>query len=130
MQKDHLPTTLLRSPKTEAHYLEQRKLRAENSELYPPFSPTEKDAIEVFDHWMIIPNDFPYDAVSIQHDMLFTRRPAVFDWDLLNQEELKELSLLKKTHIAESYDVFYENLPKGRTVPGHFHIHLLKLKRL
>lgn len=129
MQKDHLTTTFLRSPEMEARYLEQRKLRTKHPELYPPFSPTEKDALKVFDYWMIIPNDFPYDAVAEQHDMLFTRRPVVFDWDLLTPQELHELQDLKKSYIADTYDVLYENLPRGRTVPGHFHLHLLKLRR-
>jgi hypothetical protein len=129
MQKDNLTVTFLRTPETEAKYLEQRRLRTEHPELYPPFSPTEKDAVKIFDHWMIIPNDFPYDAITDQHDMLFTRRPVVFDWDLLTQQELDELHIIKKTYIADTYDVFYENLPRGRTVPGHFHLHLLKLRR-
>ncbi len=126
---DHLTTTFLRSSETENKYFKERKKRVDDPKNNPPFSPTENDAIEVFKYWMIIPNDFPYDAIATKHDMLFTRRKVAFDWSLLTDEELQELMELKKGFINDTYDVFYENLPRGQTLPSHFHLHLLTLKR-
>lgn len=127
--QDHLTTTFLRSAETEARYLEQRKRRVNDPEHNPPFSPTVNNAIREFDHWFIIENDFPYDAIATTHHLLFTKRKVAFEWDLLSSEERSELEKLKKEFFNHEYDVFYENLPKGQTLRSHFHLHLLILKR-
>jgi hypothetical protein len=67
--------------------------------------------------------------VAKTNHMIFIKRDVVFDWDLLTKGELDELSYLKKTYIADNYDSVWENLPSGQTVPGRFHLHLIKLKR-
>jgi hypothetical protein len=61
--------------------------------------------------------------------MIVTKRIVPFDWRLLTPEEEKEIEFLKETYLNEHYEVVWENLPKGQTVPGHFHLHLLVLKR-
>ncbi|MCD8528164.1 MAG: HIT domain-containing protein [Candidatus Pacebacteria bacterium] len=124
-----MTTTFLRTPETEARYFAQRKLRMEQPDRYPPFSPTLADALREFDHWFIVENDFPYDAIATTHHLIFTKRHIPFEWALLNQAERDELEHLKKTVFATEYEVLYENLPKGQTVPTHFHLHLLILKR-
>jgi len=94
-----------------------------------PFEDFEASTVKKFKHWLIVKNEFPYDAVSEVNHMLFTIRKIPFSWDYVNKDEMDELNELKKTYLNKEYDVIYENLPKGQTVPGHFHIHLLKLKR-
>lgn len=88
-----------------------------------------KKVIAEFEHWAIIENDFPYDAIASTNHLLFTKREIPFDWDLLNQEELKELNKIRKEYLNKNYEVVWENLPKGQTVPVHFHLHLLTLIR-
>lgn len=127
--QDHLTTTFLRSHETESRYLEQRKRRVHDPKNNPPFEPRIDNAIREFDHWFIIENDFPYDAIATTHHLLFTKRKVAFEWDLLTQEEREELEYLKKEFFNNEYDVFYENLPKGQTLRSHFHLHLLILKR-
>ncbi|MGB0925343.1 MAG: hypothetical protein ACPGTS_01390 [Minisyncoccia bacterium] len=95
----------------------------------PSVNPFLKKSIISFDHWEIIENDFPYDAIADVSHMLFPKRDFVFDWDLMNIKEREELDTLKKTYFNDNYDVVYENLPGAQTIPGRFHLHLLKLKR-
>lgn len=85
--------------------------------------------IKEFEHWMIIPNDFPYDAIATVNHMILPKRAVSFDWQLITDDEKRELELLKQTYLSENYDLVWENLPKGQTVPGNFHLHLLVLKR-
>lgn len=92
-------------------------------------SDPESRAIHVFNHWLIIESDFPYDNIEDKTHILFSRREVFFDWDLLSLEEKEELFSLKKGFLKDHYDVVYENLPSGQTVPGHFHLILLVLKR-
>lgn len=85
--------------------------------------------VKEFDHWIIIENLFPYDAIAETSHMIITKRKVPFDWRLLTEEEEKEIDLLKETYINDNYDVVWENLPKDQTVTEHFHLHLLVLKR-
>ncbi len=94
-----------------------------------PFADNEKNAIIKFKHWLLIENEFPYDAIATQNHLLFTRRVIPFKWEALSKEERKELESLKSGYLAEHYDAVWENLPKGQTVPGHFHLQVLTLKR-
>lgn len=121
--------TFLRTEETMNKYVEITKEREEKGVFYNPFSSDSEKVVEDFEHWKIIENDFPYDAVAKTSHMIATKRQIPFDWKLLNQEEIKEFENLRDGYIRENYDVIYENLPKGQTIPGHFHLHLLVLKR-
>jgi hypothetical protein len=102
----------------------------ERKELTVPVNPFlnwKESCIKEFEHWVIIPNEFPYDAISTTNHMIATKRAVAFDWRLLTLEEEKEIDMLKETYLNEHYDVVWENLPKGQTVPAHFHLQLLVL---
>lgn len=43
----------------------------------------------------------------------------------LNEEELKELRKIKETYVNIEYDWIMEPVPKGKTIPAHFHLHLI-----
>lgn len=75
-------------------------------------------------------NKYPYDAVATTSHILATKREVSFDWSLLNSEEKNEFEEIKKNYLVNHYDVIWENLPKGQTIPGHFHLNLLVLKRV
>ncbi len=85
--------------------------------------------IKEFKYWLIIENEFPYDAIAELHHMLVPKRSVAFDWDLLSREELEEYNFIRKEYLPELYELIWENLPKNRTIPEHFHVHLLRLKR-
>lgn len=110
-------------------YVEMMQQRKASGIDVNPFKDWKDHAIKEFNHWFIIPNDYPYDAIASVNHMIAPKREVAFNWQLLSDEEEDELDLLKATYLNEHYDVVYENLPKGQTIPAHFHLHLLVLKR-
>lgn len=80
-----------------------------------------------FNYWKIIPNRYPYDAVAIKHDLLYPVR-HVAKLEALNNAELKELAELKETYLNEHYVFIAEAVPKNKSIPGHFHLHLIEPK--
>jgi len=46
----------------------------------------------------------------------------------LNQEERTELAEIKKV-LSDSYDSLIEHLPKQKSIPGHYHLHVIEFKR-
>lgn len=121
--------TLLRSPEMMDLYIKTMEKRREEGQLSTSFLDGSHVIVKEFDHWVIIENAFPYDGIASTSHMIVTKRIVPFDWRLLTPEEEKEIEFLKETYLNEHYEVVWENLPKGQTVPGHFHLHLLVLKR-
>ncbi len=121
--------TFVRTKETMDLYIKKIIEREDKSIPVNPFLDWKQNFIKEFEHWVIIPNEFPYDAIATVNHMIATKREVPFDWRLLTPEEEKEIEYLKETYLNENYDVVWENLPKGQTIPGHFHLHLLVLKR-
>ncbi len=104
-------------------------LKNNKGNLQNPLQHLIEKPIKEFKYWLIIENEFPYDAIAENHHMLVPKRQIGFDWSLLNTEETDEYNLIRKEYLPKVYDVVWENLPDARTIPVYFHIHLLKLKR-
>lgn len=121
--------TFVRTEKGMSEYIRISQERKSKGEEVNIFSNWKDSLIKEFKHWVIINNEFPYDAIATTSHMISTKRVVPFDWNLLNEEEIKEFNELKNTYIKENYEVLWENLPKGQTQPGHFHLHLLIQKR-
>jgi hypothetical protein len=121
--------TFVRTPETMAKYVERNEARRNGEEFKNPFTNWQDNVIQEFNHWVIISNQFPYDAIATTSHMISTKREVGFDWNLLNEEEKAELKQLKETYLKEHYDLLWENLPRGATILSHFHLHLLVLKR-
>lgn len=123
--------TYIRSEETLKKYIEKNNERknddGKSSERF--MDRLDRIAIKKFKYWIIVPDRFPYDKIAETSHVLFIRREVKFDWDLLNEDERKELRDLKKGYIADNYDVVWENLPKGRSIPHRLHLHLLKIKK-
>lgn len=81
-------------------------------------------AIRTYTHWKILDDKFPYDAIARVHHMLTPVRHT--DELGLTAEERTELDALKLS-LAREYDQFTENAERLRSVPGHYHLHLLVL---
>ncbi len=114
----------LRTPETFKKYEEARK----NA---PPGCPLcrakDINVIKDFTYWVIIPNDFPYDKIAKENNMLTLKRHA--DLDQMTAEEAAELILIKSQTLPTlPYSTLYENLPRQQSVKGHYHIHLIVLK--
>jgi hypothetical protein len=81
--------------------------------------------IREYKHWNIIQNEFPYDEVATESHILVPKRHSKEEG--LTVEEIQELADIKPdTH--ETYDLIMENTHKQKSIPGHFHTHLLKIR--
>lgn len=129
MEIKKVTRTFLRSDEMMNEYMRISEERRERAEIVDPFSKWNELLVKEFKHWAIMENEFPYDAVASVNHMITTKRVVPFDWNLLNEEELNELKEIKNTYIKENYDALWENLPRGITIPIHFHLHLIVLKR-
>lgn len=121
--------TFLRTEEEMVRYMKIFEERKKLGQKPSHFTNWQDELIKEFNLWVIIINQFPYDAVASVSHMIITKREVGFDWDLLTKEEREEYELIKKTYLAEHYDAIWENLPKGATVAHHFHLHLIVLKR-
>lgn len=79
-----------------------------------------------FEHWRIIPNDFPYDKIAEQHDMLIPKRHTR---ELnLNQEEKDELVGIKRSTAMDEYEYVLESVKSKVSIPEHYHLHIIRTK--
>lgn len=86
----------------------------------------EAPSVIEFEHWRIIENKFPYDEIARRHDMIV---PKVHKREeSLTSAELQEFAELKKTYINDTYQMVMESVPKNKSLPQHFHLHLLQIK--
>lgn len=83
-------------------------------------------AIKEYDFWKIVKNKFPYDLIAKEHDMLLTKR-HVKESDL-TEEEKQEFLKIKNNYIDSKYSYIIEATTKEKSIPEHFHIHLILKK--
>lgn len=121
--------TFTRTEETMNRYMKVMRERAESGIKTDCFLNYKDSLVKEFNHWVIIENEFPYDAIASVSHMIITKREIALDWQLLSKEEKEELNEIKETYLKQKYDVFWENFPSVQTVPQHFHIHLIVLKR-
>ncbi len=84
------------------------------------------EPLKTFTHWKVMQNAFPYDGIARVHDMLVPLRHSTEGE--LTEEELKELFDIKQGHLNEHYEYVMEATNKTKSVPTHFHLHLIITK--
>ncbi len=82
--------------------------------------------LQTFTHWKQITNHFPYDLVADTHHMIVPLRHT--DGADLTQEEWIEYQTLKNT-VMQEYEEILENTTKSKSIPQHFHVHLLIIQK-
>lgn len=84
------------------------------------------EAVSLFEStfWRVIPNKFPYDLIAADHTMIIPKRHVTEDE--LTAEELEELKTLKTTYINDHYMFIVEATLKRKSIPKHFHLHLIE----
>lgn len=112
----------LRTLKTQNSYDEHKR----NGHLKNQCPLCTSETITEFTHWRLIDNKFPYDKISSTHHMIVPVRHIIETE--LTQEELAELMLLKNSILNEQYMLIFEALPRSKSIPNHFHLHLIVLK--
>ncbi len=116
--------TLLRTPQTWESYCQWRKGQDKDKCFF--CSALGGD----IGGWNIIPNDYPYDAVTERHDLLFpsSHTSSMEELGHVAQEKLDEM--IAKLNKEGEYDAVIQNFANAQTVPGHFHVHLVRWKRV
>ena len=109
----------LRTPEGKKKY--QEYLKGELAEH--ACSLCEKEAVKCFSYWKITENSFPYDLIAKTHHMLIPLRHG--REHELSTEELQELKEIKSNNINPEYDYIIEATPKNKSIPDHFHLHLI-----
>jgi diadenosine tetraphosphate (Ap4A) HIT family hydrolase len=86
----------------------------------------EKKPLKEFKYWRIVENRFPYDKIANVHHMLIPKR-HVGETEL-SPRETKELLALKQGYISAHYEYLIEAVHKQKSIPAHFHLHLIVSK--
>jgi hypothetical protein len=81
-----------------------------------------------FKYWKIIANVFPYDKIASRHDMLVPLRHIGLEGKFTGKEKNELIVIKEKTLPKMDYDWIMEMLPRKKSAPAHFHLHLIKHK--
>lgn len=84
-----------------------------------------ESALETFSLWKVITNKFPYDMLAAVHTMLIPLRHTTEAG--LTDAERAELVTIKASY-AQEYDYIIEATTRTKSIPQHFHLHLIKGK--
>jgi len=82
--------------------------------------------IKKFKYWQIINNEYPWDLIAKTNHIILPKRHVVYA--KLNKAEKKEFDFIKAGYIEKNYGHIMETTDKRKSIPGHFHLHLLVLK--
>lgn len=119
--------TKLRTPKTWAAYQKSPKRDADDCFMC---SRNDLVVIKDFFNWVIVENQFPYDAIAETHHMLIPKRHFSKEMEGNDQESEEVLNILYRIDESGKYDCILKNFTVGQTHPTHFHYHLLKFIRV
>lgn len=108
-------------------------LRTTTGEMYYAFSKkmgnlknlSDEPALEVWEHWRLIDNSYPYDIAFKTHHLLIPKR--VTPKHSLNVAEKLELEDILDS-LSERYDCYLENFASKQSIKNHYHLHLLTYK--
>lgn len=112
----------LRLKKTKDSYLKRRKSKKDADCPICSRIPLAK-----FKYWKIIKNNFPYDRIAKKHDMIVPLRHIV-EKDLKREEYLELIKIKNNFLKKEAYNYIMEATAHTKTLPEHFHLHLIVLK--
>lgn len=112
----------LRTPETEEKYSRFR----EEGGLNDGCNLCKAPALETFTHWKVINNNFPYDKIASKHEMIIPIAHATLEE--VGPEAWMELQEIKNGPISHKFDYLIESTTRKRTIPEHFHLHLVQLK--
>ncbi len=81
--------------------------------------------IKAYRHWKVIENQYPYDEIATMHDMVVLLRHD--SEENLTRAEVREYKKVK-ADLHGSYDMILENTRAQKSIPGHHHLHVLRIK--
>jgi len=122
-------TFLLRTAETEAAYSNFKASQTDhrNRGLLNNSSDT---VVREFEYWIIIKNNFPYDAIAVDHDLLVPQRVFGNFAEATEAERAEYETILQTLNDEGYYDSLQINFSMNRSVLRHYHIQLLKWKQI
>ncbi len=87
----------------------------------------ETEPLKKFKYWKITGNKFPFDKVAKTHHMLLPLRHTK-EIDFTEEERQELLEIKHSEDIQNEYEFLIEATHKIKSIPAHFHIHLLVTK--
>lgn len=117
--------TYLRSDATWDAYQKEPLRGADECFLCAPENLT---IVKVFQYWLIVENQYPYDNVAEVHHMLVPIRHFARERDADRAESSEALEILQNLEEDSEYDCILKNYPKGQSHRSHFHYHLITWK--
>ena len=84
--------------------------------------------ITEYHHWVIIPNQFPYDMVCVRHDLLLAKRHVARLGEATDDERQEYYRILKELDCEGHYQSLIGHFSNKRSLPEHFHVHLVTWK--
>ena len=124
IDQPHWRRLLLRSEKAASEYEEAIKNRVPGSGCN--LCNDHDSILQEFSHFVLMKNKFPYDRYFTKSDMLVSKRHAA-EQELTPEERTEFISI--KRELSDSYDSIIEHLPKQKSIPDHFHVHIIEFKR-
>ena len=82
--------------------------------------------IKEFKYWKIVETLFPWDRIARVQHMIVPKRHVVYED--LNKKEKKEFDEIRREYIEQEYEIMAESTDRIKTIPQHFHVHLIVLK--
>ena len=119
--------TALRSPETWERYQNAPKRK----EGYCFMCKLEGIVIvKKFKHWYIVKNQYPYDTVAEVHHLLVPRDHIAQAENLTDQCTEEAATIMEAIEFEGFYDCMISNFPSKQSQKQHFHVHLVKWKRV
>src|SRR6185369_7348001 len=86
----------------------------------------ERKPLKTFKYWRIIGNKFPFDRIAKVHHMIVPKRHVAEPQ--LRQAEVSEFRRIKEDYLNKKYEFLIEATHLKKSIPEHFHIHLVIVK--
>src|SRR5690606_36300887 len=83
----------------------------------------EAVSLKEFEYWRVVDNRYPYDKISQIHHMVIPKRHVIEN--VLTNAEKDELIIIKDTYLGQHYAYMLEALTGQKSIPEHFHLHVL-----
>ena len=115
--------SVTRSEQASAKYKEALKLLQHGDCFMCDNTPAAK-----YEHWCLTPSAYPYDLLAKTHLLLYPVRHVANRTDLTEDEVDELMVILDNIENGDKFDAILENFKKSKSVPGHFHLHLLEYK--
>lgn len=121
--QEHWRRLLLRTEATAERYVAEQMNNPHRACPLCLYEGVERE----FTYWVLMKNKFPYDRYFSKSDMLVLRRHA--SEQEVTDAERAELFTIRTEILTSEYDSVMDHLPRQKSIPGHYHVHLIEIRR-